>query len=106
MRVEQREGRLDDRDRLVVHRLANHVALRIAEHGGDVEPQVLRVQLRREGVRQGLALAGGDLHAVALRGEVAHDDGRVGRAGRVGGGQQRATNDRDVDRGGLVVGDV
>lgn len=64
---------LNDADSLIVdlHRVER--ILVILQHSRDIELQVLRMQLRREGVRQGLALASWNLDVVPLHGQVADD---------------------------------
>lgn len=103
LRVEEADGRLDDADGLVVDLLGVDLAGGALEDGGEVEAQVLRVHLGREGVGEALALAGGDGDAVALRGQVAQDDGHLGRAGHVDGRRQRAAHDQHLHRLGLLV---
>lgn len=76
------------------------------EHGGEVEAEVLRVHLGGEGVGQALVLAGRDGDAIALGGQVAQDDGDLGRTGDVDGCGQRATDQQDCDGLGLLVVDI
>jgi hypothetical protein len=58
------------------------------------------VHLGREGVGEGLLLAGGDADAVFLGGEVLEDLGLVGLGG------ERAADDQDLDGLGLLVVDI
>lgn len=73
LRVEEAGSRLDNADRLVVHRNRQEVALGVLQHGHQLQTQVAWVQLGREGVGHRLLRAGGDFNGVLLRRQVAHD---------------------------------
>jgi len=103
LRVEPRQGRLNDADSLVVDLTGVDLAGGALEHGGEVQAQVLRVHLGCEGVGEGLVLAGGDGDAIALGGQVAEDGGDLRRAGDIDGSGEGATNDQDLDGLGLLV---
>lgn len=100
MRVEPANGSLDNADGLVVNLAGVDLTGGALEHGGEVQAQVLGVHLGREGVGEGLLLAGGDADAVFLGGEVLEDLGLVGLGG------ERAADDQDLDGLGLLVVDI
>jgi len=96
--VENADGRLHDRDRLVEGRDGEESLLGVLEHGHELQTQVLRVHLGGEGVRDGLLLAAGNGQAVALAGQVAQDAGVGARVL-----EQGAADERHGDGGGLLV---
>jgi hypothetical protein len=100
LRVEPANGSLDNADGLVVNLAGVDLTGGALEHGGEVQAQVLGVHLGREGVGEGLLLAGGDADAVFLGGEVLEDLGLVGLGG------ERAADDQDLDGLGLLVVDI
>ena len=100
MRVEPANGSLDNADGLVVNLAGVDLTGGALEHGGEVQAQVLGVHLGREGVGEGLLLAGGDADAELLGGEVPEDLGLVGLGG------ERAADDQDLDGLGLLVVDI
>ena len=106
LRVENRHGSFYYGDGLVINHLSENIALLILQHGRNIQPEILRVQLRRETVRHALLLARRYTHTISLRGEIAHDDGRVGGARDVRGRYEGAADDGDDYGGGLVVGDA
>lgn len=78
--IEDARWRFDNGDSAVVYHLGENTPFAVLEHAGNMEGQVLRVQLGSEGIGEGFALASRDGHAILLRCEVANDDRWVGGA--------------------------
>lgn len=106
LRVEPGDGSLNDADSLVVDLASVDLTGGALEHGGEVQAQVLRVHLGREGVSEGLLLTGGDGDAIALGGQVAQDGGDLRRAGDIDGGGEGAADNEDLDGFGFLVVDI
>jgi len=100
LRVEPADGSLNNADGLIVDLASVDLAGSALEHGGEVQAQVLRVHLGREGVGEGFLLARGNANAELLRGEVPEDLGLVGLGG------ERAADNQDLDGLGLLVVDI
>ena len=64
------------------------------------------MQLSCERVSEALLLAGRDLHAVSLSGQVPDDDRWVRSTGSINWCAERASNDQDGHGFGLLVGNV
>lgn len=91
---------------LIKHHLRKHLALTILQDRCNVQPQILRVQLRRERVGQTLPLSCRDLHAISLRCQVAHDLRWIRGSRSIEQSGQRAADYLHGYGGGLVVGDI
>jgi hypothetical protein len=100
LRVEQAGRPLNDGDGLVVGGDSEDGVLGVPQNGDELEAEILGVELGREGVRNGLLSAGGDLNRVLLRGEIAHDLGLA-----IGLLEERAADNAHANGLGLVVGD-
>lgn len=95
LRVEETRGSLNNRNGAIEGRVDVGHAELVLENSSQVEGQVLRVHVDSEAVGGSLLLAGRD-QEVVLGGSQAAVGSLV---------QERATDDVQVDRGGLVVGD-
>ena len=98
--VKDAGGGLDDGDGLVVGGNGEEVVLLVLDHGDELQTEVLGVHLGGEAIGQRLLLAGGDLQAIALAGEVAQDLSLVALVL-----DQRAADNGDGDGLGLLVVD-
>lgn len=104
LRIKDAGRRLDDADGLVVDLVGVERAGLVLNNGGNVEGKVLRVQLGREAVGQGLALASRDLYTVALGSKVA-DNGRWAWSTRDANRRHERASDKHQRHGcGLIVG--
>ena len=104
--IKDADGGLNNGDGLVVRDVGEDAALAVLQDGDQVQTKVLRVELRGERVGQALAGACGDRDTILLAGQVADDDGGLGRARGIKGCEERAANEHDVDGCGFVVGHI
>lgn len=107
LRIEEARRSLDNGGRGVCGLDLVDAARGVGEDGDELDVDVLGVHVLREGVGQVLLLAGGHLNVVLGGGEVA-DDGLVGEGvlGEPARGHEGAGHEGQLDRVGVVVGDV
>lgn len=74
----------------------------VGEYSGQIQPQVLRVQLRREAVAHTVLLTSRDLHIVSRRGQISDNARAFWVDVRC---PETAADEVDSDWGGLVVAD-
>lgn len=73
MRVEDASIRLHDTDGLIECRQGIRSPLAVGDYSGQIEFQVLWLELRSEIVADALALTSGDLHIVSCGRQITHD---------------------------------
>lgn len=100
LRIEDAERSLYHTDSLVEDLQRVNRALLIPHYRGQIQPEILRVHLRRERVRQTLRLASGDFDSIFGRGQIL-DDLVVSETSR----PERAANIGDGHGSGLVIGE-
>lgn len=100
MRVQQARLGLDHGDGLVEGLEGVGLSVAVADDGAEVEAEIGRLEVRREGVAQALLLAGRDRDVIARRRQVLDDARRPGR--RIGR-PERAADEGHRHGRGLVV---
>lgn len=100
LRVQEASGRLNNADRLIVHRNSVESLLAVLEHSPQLQTQILGVQLSGEGIGHRLLCSSGDVDRVLARSEVAHN---LLLAGHLL--DQRTANERHGNGRGLLVVD-
>lgn len=105
LRVKERGRGLDDGDGLVEDLLGEDRALRVLNHGSQVQGQVLGVHLSCEAIGQSFLLASRDHDIVASRSQVANNDRRCRSAWSADWSHKGTTNEKKVDGLDLVVCD-
>jgi hypothetical protein len=107
LRIKEAHGSLNDRDSLIVSLDLVNSALMARYYSDQVQSEILGVQVRGERVGQAPLHAGRDLKIIASSSQVPHNEsGRMSTLWQGVIRTQGTTNDRDVHRLGLVVGEI